>query len=67
MLEDSQKKFHLATELRDNIDLLCTGPGYSIFLKNLVPVFTKMLEGPPAFMSASVEHVRYPQVSPSVR
>jgi len=55
---DAQKKFHLATELRDNIDLLCTGSSYPIFLKKLIPVFVKMLEGPPAFMSASLEHVR---------
>ena len=54
---DSQKKFHLATELRDNIDLFCQGSTYAVFLKKLWPVFQKMLEGPPAFMSASFEHV----------
>lgn len=56
MILDLQKKFHLATELRDNIDLLCSGATYPIFLKKLVPVFMKMLEGQPAFMSASLEH-----------
>lgn len=55
---DTQKKFHLATELRDNIDLFCQGSNYAIFLKKLWPVFQKMLEGPPAFMSVSLEHVR---------
>jgi len=54
MILDLQKKFHLATELRDNIDLLCSGATYPIFLKKLVPVFMKMLEGQPAFMSASL-------------
>ena len=54
---DPQKKYHLVTELRDGIDFLCAGPSYAIFLKRLVPIFTRMLEGPPAFMSASLEHV----------
>ncbi|KAL6722004.1 transcription-associated protein 1 [Lecanora helva] len=51
-----QKKVHLATEMRDNIDVLCTGTAYPIFLKRLIPVFAKILEGPPAFMSTSSEH-----------
>ena len=58
LIVDLQKKFHLATELRDNIDLFCQGSTYAIFLKKLWPVFQKILEGPPAFMSASLEHVR---------
>lgn len=63
---DLQKKFHLATELRDNIDLMCTGQNYSNFLDKLMPVFKKLLEGPPAFMSASIEHVRSTVCSLSV-
>lgn len=52
-----QSKFNNAIELRDSVDLLCTGATYAIFLKKLVPVFTKLLEGPPVFMSTSWEHV----------
>lgn len=54
-----QKKYNIATELRDNIDILCNGPTYPIFLKKLVPVFMKLLEGPPVFMSTYMEHVSY--------
>ena len=54
-----QKKYNTATELRDNIDILCNGPAYPIFLKKLVPVFMKLLEGPPVFMSTYMEHVSY--------
>ena len=52
-----QKKYNIATELRDNIDILCNGPTYPIFLKKLVPVFMKLLEAPPVFMSTYMEHV----------
>ena len=54
-----QKKYNIATELRDNIDILCNGSAYPIFLKKLVPVFMKLLEGPPVFMSTYMEHVSY--------
>lgn len=54
-----QKKYSIATELRDNIDILCNGATYPIFLKKLVPVFMKLLEGPPVFMSTYMEHVSY--------
>lgn len=54
-----QKKYNIATELRDNIDILCNGPTYPVFLKKLVPVFMKLLEGPPVFMSTYMEHVSY--------
>ena len=56
---ETQKKYNLATELRDNIDILCNGPTYPIFLKKLIPVFMKLLEGPPVFMSTYMEHVSY--------
>ena len=48
-------KFNTAIELRDNIDLLCSGQNYSTFLKKLVPVFMKLVEGPPVFVT-SAEH-----------
>ena len=54
---DVKIKFNVATELRDNTDQFCTGPLYPIFLKKLIPVFKKLLEGPPVFMSTSWEHV----------
>ncbi|KAI4289198.1 MAG: hypothetical protein L6R35_001538 [Caloplaca aegaea] len=52
---DVKQKLNHATELRDNIDLLCSGPSYAAFLKKLIPVFTKLLEGPPVFVSTSWE------------
>ncbi|KAL9615129.1 MAG: hypothetical protein Q9167_000447 [Letrouitia subvulpina] len=52
---DLKHKFSLATDVRDNIDLLCNGPSYSLFLTKLVPVFKKLLEGPPVFVSTSWE------------
>ena len=54
---DVKVKFNVATELRDNTDQFCAGPLYAVFLKKLVPVFKKLLEGPPVFMSTSWEHV----------
>ncbi|KAI4179268.1 MAG: hypothetical protein L6R41_007934, partial [Letrouitia leprolyta] len=52
---DVKQKLNYATELRDNIDLLCSGPSYAAFLKKLLPVLTKLLEGPPVFISTSWE------------
>ncbi|KAL8711708.1 MAG: hypothetical protein Q9220_003879 [cf. Caloplaca sp. 1 TL-2023] len=52
---DLKAKHNVATELRDNIDILCNGPLYPAFLKKLIPVFTKLLEGPPVFISTSWE------------
>ncbi|KAI4175603.1 MAG: hypothetical protein LQ343_001594 [Gyalolechia ehrenbergii] len=52
---DVKQKLNYATELRDNIDLLCNGPSYAAFLKKLLPVLTKLLEGPPVFISTSWE------------
>ena len=50
-------KLNVATELRDNIESLCNGPTYPLFLKKMLPVFTKLLEGPPVFTSISWEQV----------
>ncbi len=54
---DVKHKVTVATECRDAIEILCVGPLYPIFLKKLVPVFTKVLEGPPVFISTSWEQV----------
>lgn len=55
---DLKVKLNIAIEIRDNIDQLCTGSSYYTFLEKLVPVFMKLLEGPPVFMSLAWEHVR---------
>lgn len=58
VIADLKVKLNIATEIRDNIDQLCTGSSYHTFLEKLVPVFRKLLEGPPVFMSLAWEHVR---------
>ena len=45
------QKYTLAIELRDNIEMLCSGSSYPAFLKKLMPVFMKLLEGPPVFVT----------------
>jgi len=52
-------KLNFATECRDAIEILCSGQLYPIFLKKLVPVFMKLLEGPPVFISTSWEQVSH--------
>ena len=59
-IADPRAKLNVATELRDNIEVLCNGPTYAAFLAKLVPVCKKLLEGPPEFMSTAFEHVRLP-------
>lgn len=54
---DLKVKLNIAIEIRDNIDQLCTGSSYYTFLEKLVPVFMKLLEGPPVYMSLAWEHV----------
>ncbi len=56
---DTKVKVTVATDCRDAIEFLCSGPVYLIFLKKLVPVFMKLLEGPPVFISTSWEQVRH--------
>ena len=54
---DVKIKVNFATECRDAIEILCSGQLYPVFLKKLVPVFMKLLEGPPVFISTSWEQV----------
>ena len=61
LLIDVKIKFSVATELRDNLDLLCNGTTYAVFLKKLIPVFMKLLEGLPVFISTSWEQVSIPR------
>lgn len=56
-IADLKVKLNIAIEIRDNIDQLCTGSSYHTFLEKLVPVFMKLLEGPPVFMTLAWEHV----------
>ena len=49
------QKLNTAIELRDNTDLLCSGQSYPALLKKLVPIFMKLLEAPPVFVT-NAEH-----------
>ena len=57
MLIDLKGKLSTATELRDNIEFLCNGQTYAHFIKKLLPVLVKLLQGPPVFTSTSWEQV----------
>ncbi|MCJ1310684.1 hypothetical protein MMC25_004350 [Agyrium rufum] len=52
---EPKSKVSTATDLRDNIEQLCTGSNYPTLLKKLLPIFTKILEGAPVFNSNSWE------------
>ena len=52
---ESKTKWVLATELRDSLESWCQGNTYSQFLNKLVPIFLKILEGQPVFISTSPE------------
>lgn len=54
---DAKAKLTPAMELRDNVEFLCSGPTYPIFLKKLLPILIKVLEGPPVFISTSMIQV----------
>ena len=50
---DPKLKLNHAMELRDNVEFLCAGSIYPVFLRKLMPIFKKLLEGPPVFISTS--------------
>ncbi|RYN82430.1 Transcription-associated protein 1 [Alternaria tenuissima] len=52
---DLRAKGTQAIEIRDNIESYCQGQQYSTFLNHLVPVFLKILDGNPVFISTSPE------------
>ncbi|KAL6706246.1 transcription-associated protein 1 [Coniothyrium glycines] len=52
---DLRAKGAQAIEIRDNIESYCQGQQYSSFLNHLVPVFLKILDGNPVFISTSPE------------
>ncbi|KAF2816578.1 uncharacterized protein BDZ99DRAFT_543201 [Mytilinidion resinicola] len=52
---DLKVKGNIAVEVRDTIDTNCQGAQYASFLQHFVPVFLKILDGAPAFISNSQE------------
>ncbi|KAI9850594.1 MAG: hypothetical protein M1838_005379 [Thelocarpon superellum] len=48
-------RVQIATELRDSIEYMTSGQLYVPFLKKMVPVFLKLLDGPAVFLSTSAE------------
>ncbi|KAF1954112.1 hypothetical protein CC80DRAFT_493961 [Byssothecium circinans] len=52
---DMRVKSAQAIDIRDNIETYCQGPQYGAFLNHLVPVFLKILDGNPVFISTSPE------------
>ncbi|KAL2849375.1 hypothetical protein BJX68DRAFT_267227 [Aspergillus pseudodeflectus] len=52
---DIKIRANVAVELRDNIEPLCSGASYPIFLSKLWPVFKKILQGEPVFTNLSLE------------
>lgn len=57
MLPDLRVRSTQAIDIRDNIENYCQGPQYGLFLNHLVPVFIKILDGNPVFVSTSPEQV----------
>ncbi|KAK8187026.1 hypothetical protein IWZ00DRAFT_456806 [Phyllosticta capitalensis] len=52
---DLKVKTGVATEIRDNIEQCCSGSSYNVFLEKFIPIFLKLLEGQPVFISTSQE------------
>jgi hypothetical protein len=55
---DLKVRLQAATELRDGIEYATQGPLYPMFLNTMLPIIMKLLEGPPVFISTSMEQVR---------
>lgn len=54
---DLRTKGTLAIDIRDNIETYCQGQQYGAFLNQFVPVFLRILDGSPVFISTSPEQV----------
>ncbi|PGH00581.1 hypothetical protein AJ80_09152 [Polytolypa hystricis UAMH7299] len=52
---DTKVKTNISVELRDSLEQLCSGSSYAVFLAKLWPVFRKILQGDPVFISNSWE------------
>jgi len=57
-LLDIKVRANVAVELRDNIEPLCSGASYPLFLAKLWPVFKTILKGDPVFTNLSFDQVR---------
>lgn len=57
VVTDLKVKLQLTTELRDSIDFLTQPQLYAYFLERLVYVLLKLLDGPPVFVSTSLDQV----------
>jgi len=57
-LLDIKVRANVAVELRDNIEPLCSGASYPLFLSKLWPVFKTILKGDPVFTNLSFDQVR---------
>jgi hypothetical protein len=54
---DIRSRGTLAIDIRDSIESYCQGPQYATFLNHFVPVFLKILDGSPVFISTSPDQV----------
>lgn len=54
---DLRVKLAQAIDIRDNIETYCQGQQYGAFLNHLVPLFLKVLDGAPVFISTSPDQV----------
>jgi transformation/transcription domain-associated protein len=52
---DLKTKGFLAVEIRDSIESYCQGSQYTFFLEKFIPVFLRILDGAPVFISNSPE------------
>jgi len=50
-----KQKGNIAVDIRDNIESYCQSPQYNAFLTTFVPIFLKILDGAPVFLSNSPE------------
>ncbi|KAI9676027.1 MAG: hypothetical protein M1817_000770 [Caeruleum heppii] len=52
---DIKVKVQAATELRDSIEYIVQSSAFPAFPQKMIPIFLKLLEGPPVFLSTSWE------------
>ena len=53
-------KLNHAIELRDHIEVFSAGPAYPVLLRVMIPIFRRILETPPVFISSSWNQVWLP-------
>ena len=57
LFAELKSRLQTASELRDSIEHLVQAQYYPVFLRAMIPVILKLLEGPPVFVSTSLEQV----------